>query len=105
MVGSCNFCKKVFIDDINNSKNLGKEFIITKNFVDHLPVRSLVEKFNTKHVVLNIYFMVGVNTISSGYVFFETANNSFSVYIYYVQIYLRTFFNLLNPVTELVSDT
>ena len=86
-------------------KKLDKKFIITKNSVDQLPVRSLIEKVNTKWVVLNIYFMVGVNTISSGNVFFEIANNYFSVYIYFVQIYLRTFFNLLILVTELVSDT
>ena len=49
--------------------------------------------------------MVGVNTISSGNVFFEIANNYFSVYIYLAQIYLRTFFNLLILVSELVSDT
>ena len=105
LVGSCNICKRIFIDDIDNSKKLDKKFIITKNSVDHLPVRSLMEKVNTKCVALNIYFMVGVNTISSGNVFFEIANNYFSVYIYLAQIYLRTFFNLLILVSELVSDT
>ena len=99
------FMKRIFIDDIDNSKKLDKKFIITKNSVDQLPVRSLIEKVNTKWVVLNIYFIVGVNTISSGNVFFEIANNYFSVYIYFVQIYLRTLFNLLILVTELVSDT
>ena len=105
LVGSCNICKRIFIDDIDNSKKLDKKFIITKNSVDHLRLRSLMEKVNTKCVALNIYFMVGVNTISSGNVFFEIANNYFSVYIYLAQIYLRTFFNLLILVSELVSDT
>ena len=53
----------------DNSKKLDKEFIITKNSVDLLPVCPLMEKVNTKCVVLNIYFMVGMDTISSGDVF------------------------------------
>ena len=84
MVCSCNVCKKAFIDDIDNSIKLDKQFIIIKNSVDYLPVHSLMESVNTKCVVLNVYFMVEVNTISSGDMFFENANNIFSVYIYHV---------------------
>ena len=84
LVCSCNVCKKAFIDDIDNSIKLDKQFIITKNSVDYLPVRSLMESVNTKCVVLNVYFMVEVNTVSSGNMFFENANNIFSVYICHV---------------------
>lgn len=67
----------------------------------------LIELVNAKAIVLNIYYLVGEyqsRTENFGKGFFEISNNSFGVYVFYVQIYLRTFFNLLKPVTEMVID-
>ena len=57
-------------------------------------------------VVLNILYLAGEykSKTENGELFFEIANNSFGVYIFYVQIYLRVFLNLLKPVTKMVID-
>ena len=43
-------------------------------------------------------------TENFGEIFFEIANNPFGVYIFYLQIYLRMFFNSLKPVIEKVVE-
>ena len=45
-----------------------------------------------------------LKTENFGEIFFEVANNLFVLYIVYLQIYFRIFFNLLKPVTELIAD-
>ena len=67
-----------------------------------------MEQVNVRSVVLNLYYLVG-EYIGNGKwtenfreIFFEIANNPFGVYISYLKIYLRMFFNLLRLVTEKV---
>ena len=58
-------------------------------------------------VVLNVYYLAGEyksKTENYGEFFFEIASNSFGVYIFYVQIYLRVFLNLLKSVTKIMID-
>ena len=55
----------------------------------------------------NIYCLVGnysPKTKQFGEVFYKLANGPFGVYILYLQIYLRMFFNLLKPITEVVIE-
>lgn len=62
---------------------------------------------NANAVVLNIYYLVGEYQSKNenfGKVSFKIGNNSFVVYVFYVQTYLRMFFNLLKVVTEMVID-
>ena len=35
---------------------------------------------------------------------FEIANNLFGIYVVYLQTCVREFFNLLKPITELITD-
>ena len=70
----------------------------------------VMEQVNARSVVLNLNYLVGENidngrmTENFGEIFFEIANNPVGVYIFYLQIYLRMFFNLLRLVTEKVVD-
>ena len=66
-----------------------------------------MKHFNTLCVVLNICYLVGnysSKTKQFGEVFYELANGPFGVYISYLQIYLRMFFNLLKLTTEVVIE-
>ena len=66
-----------------------------------------MKHLNIQCVVLNIYHLVGTyssKTENFGEVFYELANGPFGVYILYLQIYLRIFFNLLKPITEVVIE-
>ena len=69
-----------------------------------------MEQVNARSVVLNLYYLLeesasnGKWTENFGEILFEIANNPFGVYIFYLQINLRMFFNLLRSVTEKVVD-
>ena len=58
-----------------------------------------MEQLNARSVVLSLYYLVGEyagngkRAKNFGEIFFEIANNPFFVYIFYLQIYLRMFFN------------
>ena len=65
----------------------------------------------SKSVVWNLYYVVGdsskndiMRTENFGEIFFEVPNNSFGIYDVYLQTYLKVFFNLLRPITELITD-
>ena len=70
----------------------------------------VMEQVNARSVVLNLNYLVGENidngrmTENFGEIFFEIANNPVGVYIFYLQIYLRMFFNLLRLVTKKIVD-
>ena len=60
---------------------------------------------NTQCVVLNIYYLVGNyfdRTKNFNELFCEIVNGSFGVYVSFLQIYLRMFFNLLKLITEII---
>ena len=63
---------------------------------------------NARSVVLNLYYVVGnydVPTKNFNEVFAEIANTPFAVYTLFVQIYLRMYFNLTKPITEIVTES
>ena len=69
-----------------------------------------MEQVNARSVVFNLYHLVEEYagnhkmTENFGEIFFEIANEPFGVYISYLQIYLKMFFNFLKPVTKEVVD-
>ena len=107
MFGRCDICSRFFVDDQDIAKKLDGKFAIIKKGIKLYPVGELMEPVNAKAIVLNINYLVGEyqsKTENFGEVCFEIANNSFGVFIFYVQIYLRMFFDLPKPVTEIVID-
>ena len=109
-VGKCDACSRFFVDDSNIASKIDQRFLLTKNSLQHLPICELMEQVNVRSVVLNFYFLVGEYagngkwTENFGEILFEIANNPFGVYISYLQMYLRMFFNLLRLVIEKVVD-
>ena len=62
---------------------------------------------NAGSVVLNLYYLVenyGGRTENFNEIFREIANTSFVVYVLFVQIYLRIYFNIVKPITEIVIE-
>ena len=60
---------------------------------------------NACSVVLNLYYLVGNYggcTENFNEIFKEIANTLFAVYVLFVQIYLRIYFNMVKPITEIV---
>ena len=107
LFGRCDICSTVFVDDQDIAKRLDGKFVITKKGLKLYPVCKLIEVVNAEAIVLNIYYLVGEylsKTKNFGELFLEIANTSFGVYIFYVQIYVTMFFNLLKPVTKKVID-
>ena len=76
-----------------------------------MPIATLMDQVKTNYAILNLYYVVGnfkeINLLkieNFGEIFIEAANNSFGLYVVYFKTYVRVFFNLLKPVTELITD-
>ena len=70
-----------------------------------------MDQVKSNSVVLNLYYKVGdydendlMRTENVGEIVFEVANNLFRIYVVYLQTCVREFFNLLKPITELITD-
>ena len=65
-----------------------------------------------KSVSLNVYFIVGdfgkkfaeKKAENFGNIFFNCVNNSFSLYVLYLQNFLRIYLNLFSPINELIIE-
>ena len=108
-VGKCDVYSRFFVGDSDIASKIDRRFFLTKNSLQHLPTCVLMEQVNGRSV-LNLYYLVGEyagngnRTENFGKIFFENANSPFGVYIFYLQVCLRMFFNLLKPVTEKVVE-
>ena len=102
-------CSRFYVDDSDIASKIDQEFLLSKNDIQHLPLCEMMRQVNARSVVLNLYDLVG-EYAGNGKMnenfgeIFEIANNLFGVYIFYLQIFLRMFFNLLMRVTEKVVD-
>ena len=62
---------------------------------------------NVRSVVLNLYYLVGNyggHTENFNEIFMEISNTPFAVYLLFVQIYLRIYFNMAKPITATVIE-
>ena len=108
-VARCNFCTKLFLEQSN-------EMILVKNAVllfsyqcSGMEVYSPFEKVQTSDVYLNVFYKTsdfishGPKNHNYGEIFNELINHPFALYISYLEIYSRLYFNLLKDVTDFVS--
>ena len=109
--GKCDICTKFFIGDNEYGARIDREFIVTKKSIEQLRIFNLMDQAKTKSVVLNLYYVVGdyekydlMRTENFCQTFFEVSSNSLGIYVAYLQTYLRVFFNLLKPITELITN-
>ena len=66
-----------------------------------------MNEVDTKSAVLNLYYLVDDfrSTKPFGELLIELANNSFGLYIVYLQIYSRVFLNNLRDVTDFITES
>ena len=96
----------MFVDNNNIAKKIDKKkFVITRNSIENHDILHLMKYFNARYIVLNIYYLVGnyISHLTENFneIFSEIANTPFAVYVLFVQIYLRMYFNLLKPVMKI----
>ena len=98
----------MFVDNNDIAKKIVSVFVITRNSIENHDIFHLMKYFNARYVVLNIYYLVGnyVSHLTENFneIFSEIANTPFTVYVLFVQIYLRMYFNLFKPVTDIVIE-
>ena len=86
-------------------------FLREKN-IKHLTISKLMDAVKIKSVPLNIYYMVGDSgknlaekkAENFGNIFFDCINNSFSIYVLYLENVLRIYLNLVSPINELIIE-
>ena len=87
-------------------------FVLKKKNISHLPISNLMETVKVKSISLNVYYMVGdfgkkieeKKAENFGNIFFDSVNNSFSIYVLYLDNFLRIYLNLVNPINELIIE-
>ena len=97
----------MFVDNNDIAKKIDKKkFVITRNSIENHDILHLMKYFNARYIVLNIYYLVGnyISHLTENFneIFSEIANTPFAVYVLFVQIYLRMYFNLFKLVTDIV---
>ena len=88
-------------------QEIDSSFVVTINPLENLDIYDLMKYLNACSVVLNLYYLVGNyggRTDNFNEIFTEIANAPFAVYILFVQIYLRIYFNMVKPITEIVTE-
>ena len=66
-----------------------------------------MNEVDTKSAALNLYYLVDDfrSTKTFGELFIEITNNSFGLYIVYLQIYFRVFLNNSRDVTDFITKS
>ena len=88
-------------------KKIDSSFIVTKNSLENRDICELMKYLNARSVVLNLSYMVGNyggRTENFHELFVEIANTPFAVYVLFVQIYLRMYFNLTKSITVVLNS-
>lgn len=114
--GKYDKCTRFFVDDNNFGSKIDKAFTFTFDRIRNTEISYLMNQVKTKSVSLYLYYVVGIfqrvtqeqkilemyyvvgnfskgdaRTENLGELFFEVANNSFGLYVVYLQIYFKVF--------------
>lgn len=107
MIGKRKLCSRIFIKDIEHVREIESYFKVTNKSIEGTLVFTLMSETNAKSIVLNLYYLVDAFGLAENFSkqFVEIANNSFGIYILFLQIYCRVFFNALSDVTVMLPKT
>ena len=108
----CLIFTRMFVDNYDISVMFEEYFVLKKKNISHLPISNLMETVKVKSISLNVYYMVGdfgkkieeKKAEDFGNIFFDSVNNSFSIYVLYLDNFLRIYLNLVNPINELIIE-
>ena len=105
MVAKYKLCSRIFIKDIDHARKIENYFKVTNKGIESTSISMLMNETNAKSVALNLFYLIDDFSLAGkfGKLFVEIANNSFELYILFLQIYFRVFLNALSDITNLVT--
>ena len=105
MVAKYKLCSRIFIKDIDHARKIENYFKVTNKGIEGTSISVLMNETNAKSVALNLFHLIDDFSLAGkfGKLFVEIANNSFELYILFLQIYFRVFLNALSDITNLVT--
>ena len=84
----CNICIRFFDDGSDAGTKIDKAFTITFCDIKNTDISYLMDEVKVNRVIFNLYYVVGssphCHKENIGKMFFETANNSFALYVVFV---------------------
>ena len=98
--------RSLFVDDNDFSSYLNHDFTIKRNDFKNTQIVYLCNQIKVGNFSLNFYYVVGdfLNHDRSnknfGVLFLWTIKNSFMLYLIYVEVFLKVFFNNANIFTD-----
>ena len=110
--GKCLVCTRMFVDNHDISVTFAEHFVLKGKNIEHLPISKLMNLVKVKSVSLNVYYIVGdfgkkfaeKKAENFGNIFFDCVNNSFSLYVLYLENVLRIDLNFFSPINALIIE-
>ena len=97
-----------FVDDIDFSSYLNQHFTLKKDDFKNTQIKYLSNQVKAGKFTLDLYYVVGdflnhnLRNEKFSILFLETLNNSFMLYLIYVEVFLKVFFNNSNIFNDLL---
>ena len=103
----CFFVRRNFVDNSHVSRKIDSTFVVTVNSLENLDIYEFRQSLNAHCVALNLDYLIGTyvaHTENFHEFFTQIANTPFAMGVLFVQIYLRIYFNMTKPITEIVIE-
>ena len=104
---ACSICRRNFVDNSHVSRKIDSTFVVTVNSLENLDIYEFRQSLNAHCVALNLDYLIGTyvaHTENFHEFFTQIANTPFAMGVLFVQIYLRIYFNMTKPITEIVIE-
>ena len=110
--GKCRLCTRYFIEDTDQASYLDFNFIVNKDDLKEFEVYSLIQDSVDNRFTLSIYYIVrqqwlevavGGKSENYGEVFKEVVISPLSLYIMFLNVLIRVYFNSLRDVTDVIE--
>ena len=95
-----------FIDDVDTSSYSNHKFRFERPDFDETQVKYLLVRIKGNHFMLSLHYVVSdfndfynVNE-NYGVTFFQSANKPFTVYLIYLEVFLKVFFSKKKVITD-----
>ena len=104
--GKCKYCARFFADSVKMGSKIDDYFKICESDLDVCPIKNLMCHVKTNTVTLNLYYGFFKYSRNENFVeiFKKVASSSFGLFVIFLQVYFRVYFNQLKRISELTED-